>query len=80
MGKTMIRDIIRQWFTESDNATHDLTRVLAAVSILTGLGLQIYAVGWHGQPFDMQTFGVGTGALFGGLGVALKLKKESSDA
>lgn len=68
--------ILRQLLTESDNVTHDLYRYLAIASILTGLGLQIYAIGWKGQPFDMQTFGIGVGALFAGVGVALGLKKE----
>jgi len=75
----MLKDIFRQWFTESDNQTHDLTRALAALSICIGLGLQVYAVCWHGEKFDMQTFGVGTGALFGGVGVTLKLKRETSE-
>lgn len=73
------KDILRQLFTERDNETHDLARYLAVLAILTGLGLQAYAV-VKGQPFDMQSFGIGCGALFGGLGVALKLKKESGDA
>lgn len=76
----MIRDVIRQLLTESDNVTHDLYRYLAILAIVTGLGLQVYAIGWKGQPFDMQTFGVGIGALFAGVGVALGLKKETKDA
>lgn len=71
-----LRDVVRQLLTESDNVTHDLYRYLAIGSILTGLGLQIYAIGWRGQTFDMQTFGIGIGALFAGVGVALGLKKE----
>lgn len=76
----MIRDVIRQLLTESDNVTHDLYRYLAILAIVTGLGLQVYAIGWKDQPFDMQTFGVGVGALFAGVGVALGLKKENKDA
>lgn len=72
------RDVIRQLLTDSDNVTHDLYRYMALGAILSGIGLQIYAVGWHNQAFDMQTFGVGTGALFAGVGVALGLKKEST--
>lgn len=73
------KDIARQLFTESDNITHDLYRYLAVASIITGLGLQVYAIAWRGQPFDMQMFGVGVGALFAGVGVALKLKRETAD-
>ncbi len=73
-----LRNVLRELLTESDNVTHDLYRYLALGSILTGLALQVYAIGWRGQPFDMQTFGIGVGALFAGVGVALGLKKEST--
>jgi hypothetical protein len=67
--------------TESDNSTVDAVRVLALVAVIIGLALQIWVVvRWFGpapQPFDFQNFGIGVGALFGGVGVALKLKPES---
>ena len=71
------KDVIRQLLTESDNVTHDLYRYMAVASVVSGLGLQIIAV-CKGQPFDMQAFGVGTGALLAGVGVALGMKKENS--
>ena len=71
------KDVIRQLLTESDNITHDLYRYMAVASVVSGLGLQIIAV-FKGQPFDMQAFGVGTGALLAGVGVALGMKKENS--
>lgn len=74
-----MRKLLRDILTESDNVTHDLYRYLAIVSIISGIGMQIYAVGWHSQPFDMQAFGVGTGALFAGVGVALGLKKDTQE-
>ena len=61
----MLRDIIRQLLTESDNVTHDIYRYLAVISIAVGLSLSIYSV-VKGQPFDMQTFGIGVGSLFAG--------------
>ena len=68
-------------FTESDNETADALRVLALISVIIGLALQIWVVvRWFGpapQPFDFQNFGIGVGALFGGVGVALKLKPET---
>lgn len=72
------KDVIRQLLTESDNVTHDLYRYMAVASVVSGLALQVFAVGWRGQPFDMQAFGVGTGALLAGVGVALGMKKENS--
>ena len=71
-----MREILKQLLTESDNVTHDIYRYLALVSILVGLGLMIYSVVWQGKEFDMQAFGVGVGALFTGVGIALGLKKE----
>lgn len=70
-----MREIIKQLLTESDNITHDIYRYLAVFSIISGLCFQAIAV-WKGQPFDMQQFGIGVGALFAGVGVALGLKKE----
>lgn len=72
-----MKSFLKNLFTEMDGESFDLARVLAACSILAGIGLQVYAVAWKGQPFDMQVFGVGTGALFAGVGVALGMKKES---
>lgn len=75
----MIRNVLRQLVTEPDNVTHDLYRYLSIISIVAGLWLQVYAVGWKDQPFDMQAFGLGIGALFAGVGVALGLKKEKRE-
>lgn len=74
-----LRTVVRHLMTESDNVTHDLYRYLAVLAVAVGLGLSVYVVGWKNQPFDMQTFGVGVGALFAGVGVALGLKKETSN-
>ena len=71
----MLRDLLRQLMTDSDNVTHDLYRYLAVISIAVGLSLSISSV-VKGQPFDMQTFGIGVGSLFAGVGVAIGLKKE----
>lgn len=68
---------LMQMFTESDNVTQDLYRYLSLLAILVGLGLEIYVVCCKGQLFDMQTFGIGTGALFAGMGIALKLKQDA---
>ena len=72
-----LRTVLRQLMTESDNVTHDLYRYLAILSIITGLGLQVYSIGWKGQPFDMLAFGAGIGALAAGIGALLKLKETN---
>ncbi len=74
----MLRDILRQLLTESDNVTHDLYRYLAVGCVVAGIGLAVYSVVVKDQPFDIQAYGVGTGALLAGVGVALGLKKEAS--
>lgn len=69
--------IFTQLLTGKDNRTHDVIRWLAVLSFLVGLGLSIYSVGWKNQPFDLQQFGVGMGAMFATVGAALKLKAET---
>lgn len=73
----MVRDVFRQLLTESDNTTHDVFRYMALASIMTGLAMQVYVIVWKSQPFDMQTFGIGVGALLAGVGAALGLKRDS---
>jgi hypothetical protein len=72
MGK-VIKDI----YTESDNETWDLSKMLATASIVSAILLNAYTV-YKGSDFNMQDFGIGMGALFGGVGVALGMKKESN--
>lgn len=71
-------NVVQTMLTESDNETHDLFKWLALIAILVGLGLEVYVVAIKGQAFDFQNFGIGTGTLFTGAGVALKLKPEST--
>lgn len=73
------KKILNDWFTEVDNKTFDITKVLAVLSIATGIGLAIYSVVTQGQTFNYQDYGLGTAALFAGVGVALGLKKESKE-
>jgi hypothetical protein len=63
--------------TGKDNETHDFGRWLAMLSILVGLGLEIYVVVARGEKFDMMAFGGGIAALVTGVGVLLKLKKDT---
>jgi len=73
-----MKKIIKDWFTEIDNNTFDVTKALAVVSILTAIGLAIFSVGYKGQVFNYQDYGLGTAALFAGVGVALGMKKDSN--
>lgn len=71
-----LRTVLRHLMTESDNITHDLYRYLALLPCVAGVVFQALAI-CKGQPFDMQQFGIGAGALLAGVGIALGLKKES---
>lgn len=70
--------MMKTMLTEADNETYDIFRYLALLSILVALGLEIYVVTLKGQAFDFQNFGIGTGTLFTGAGIALKLKPEAA--
>jgi hypothetical protein len=72
-----MKKIFKDWFTEVDNNTFDITKALAVVSILSGVSLAIFAVVSKGQVFNYQDYGLGTAALFAGVGVALGMKKDS---
>ena len=71
---------LKQIFTETDNQTQDAFKWMAVLSIMTGLGLMIYAVVWQEQAFNMTEFGTGVGVLLVGAGAALKLKPESGSS
>lgn len=73
-----IKKVLNDWFTEIDNKTFDVTKVLAVVSVTTGIGLAIFSVVYQGKDFNYQDYGLGTAALFAGVGVALGLKKDTT--
>lgn len=73
-----LKKFLTHLFTEADNNTFDLTRILAFLSIIIGLSMVVFSVVKNSQPFIFQDFGIGVGALFTGLGVALGFKKESN--
>ncbi len=74
-----IKKVLNDWFTEVDNKTFDITKVLAVISIVAGIGLAVFSAVYKGQAFSYQDYGLGTAALFAGVGVALGMKKESKD-
>ena len=72
-----MKAILQQLLTGRDGMTHDVVRWLAVLSIVVGLGLAVYVVVLRGQPFSLQDFGLGIGAVFLSVGGALKLKAET---
>jgi hypothetical protein len=71
---------LNQLFTGKDNVTHDLVRWLAALVILVALFLTVYCVVFKSTEFNLESFGIGFGALFTTVGVALKLKETTEPA
>jgi hypothetical protein len=67
-------------FTEVDNKTFDLSKILAALSVVTSLILSVYSVVWRGDSFDVNSYGMGMAALFAGTAALLKFKKDSGEA
>lgn len=73
-----IKNFLKQVFTEPNNSTVCVVRVLGVGAVLQGLGLSAYTVVAQHVAFDLQAYGVGIGALLGTLGAALGLKKDSA--
>lgn len=63
--------IMKQCLTNSDNETASLIKILTMLTVLVALGLSMFDVIKQGRPFDIQSFGIGMGALFGLVGAAL---------
>ncbi len=62
--------------TEPDNATYCPIRIIAIIGCVQYLGLTLAHYVQH-TVWDPQAFAIGLGALVGGTGVALGLKKDS---
>ena len=74
-----INKFLNDLFTETDNHTFDLAKILAVLAVVNGLALATYEVVHKGTPFDFQSFGAGVGILFAGLAAVLGFKKETKD-
>lgn len=72
-----MKKIFKDMFTEPDGVTFCPARAIALIMALGGVGLAIVDVVIHKRPFDLQSYGVGAGALLGGTGAALGFKKDS---
>ena len=58
---------LKSMFSDSSGAVDD-ARIAAFLIVLTFLGNSIMAI-VKGQPWDPQQFGIGAGALAGGIGI-----------
>lgn len=55
------------------NGVPDEARICAVAMVLAYLMLAFVDIVFHGASFDMQAFGIGAGALSGGIGGWFKL-------
>lgn len=68
--------MIKQCLTGCDNETYDIARVLWALGVVVGVGLSVISV-LKGQPWDIQSYGIGFGTLLAGGGAAVRMKASS---
>ncbi len=50
-----------------------IARSCGAAIVVTYIGMTVYAIVWKGQHFDMQSFGIGAGAVIAAMGAAERL-------
>lgn len=70
---------VRSLFTERDNATGDLKRVLWALGFLWGLALETWSVVHEHCAFDLVTFGLGIGGLLAAGGATLAMNRRNEN-
>jgi NO-binding membrane sensor protein with MHYT domain len=70
----MLKRILREWFTGTNNIEYELGRALWAMSFLAMIAYQGIAIFVNNQDFDPVSFGGGVAAILaaGGAGVAMK--------
>lgn len=68
MGSVRIQELL----TGADSSSLVPAYVWWAVSMTVGLGLEVYSV-ITGNPFDLQAYGIGVGALMVGAGWSKKV-------
>jgi hypothetical protein len=71
-----MKKFLHNIFTEPDNQTFCPIRVFAVVGVLQYFGLTTAHYVQHAI-FNPQDFAIGFGALIGGVGVALGVKKDT---
>jgi len=70
-------NLLRHIFTGKDNCTYDIGRIMGFAIVLEFLALAAWTVCVNKMAFDMQSFGIGSGAIVGTWGAAMKLKEKS---
>jgi hypothetical protein len=71
-----MKKVLKDWFTEPNNQTYCLIKVLSACGAFTFLGCAIVHVVIN-KIFDYQAFGLGFASILVGAGGAMYAKKDS---
>jgi len=66
-------------FTEKDNQTADIKRILWALGVLWFMGTETYAVAFKNQMFDPQSVAVGLAGIMAAGGAALFMGAKSEN-
>jgi len=74
-----IKELFRNIFTEPDNATFCIVKIGAGLTVVYALATAAFHHLYLRESFVIQDFGVGMGAVFAGVGVALGLKKDTPE-
>lgn len=76
---TAIKALLKNIFTEPDNATFCIVKIGAGFTVIYALATAGFHHLYLKEVFVIQDFGVGMGAVFAGVGIALGLKKDSPE-
>ncbi len=68
-----------QLFTERDNQSADLKRVLWAIGFGWALGMETWDVVWRGHAFDLSTAAFGLSGLLAAGGATLALNRKNEN-
>ena len=74
-----MRKFLTDLFTEKDGISWSLARVSWALSLIIFLYLAVWDVVFRGSHFDMQSFGIGMGAVVvaGGAAIGFQARTEA---
>lgn len=72
-----IKELLDNIFTEPDNATFCIVKIGAGLTVIYALAAAFFHHFYLKEAFVIQDFGLGMGAVFAGVGIALGLKKDS---
>ncbi len=69
--------VIKDITTVANGNDYDLGRISILFGVITFLALSIFALVWKSQFWSPENYGIGLGAILGGGGLGLKLKRET---